>query len=157
MRRQVRPGRAQASAARGFSLIEVLIAILILGFGLLGMALLQVMSVRFTQSAAHRTQATHLAYGMLDQIRSNRVLASAYAGEYAASVVANDCVPATGSSAPSDYQKAWQCRMGKALGETASAKVTHHGDGHWQVEVSWGDERWKQDAADTTFSVSTVL
>ena len=45
----------------GFTLIEVMIAILVLGVGLLGFALLQTMSVRFTKSAQQRTVATTLA------------------------------------------------------------------------------------------------
>ena len=61
-----------AHVAKGFSMIEVLIALLILAGGLLGFALLQTMSIRFAQSANYRTHATNLAYGLLDQIRANR-------------------------------------------------------------------------------------
>ena len=62
--------------SRGFSLIEVLIALLVLAFGLLGFALLQTMNVRFVQSANYRTQATNLSYELLDQIRINRIAAA---------------------------------------------------------------------------------
>ncbi len=67
-------------ASRGFSLIEVMISVLILGFGLLGFALLQTMSVRFSQSSNQRTQATNLSYELLDQMRGNRVLWRSYWG-----------------------------------------------------------------------------
>ena len=66
----------------GFTLIEVMIAILVLAVGLLGFALLQTMNVRFTQSANYRSQATNLAYEMLDQIRLNRVSGAQYVGSY---------------------------------------------------------------------------
>ncbi len=139
----------------GFSLIEVMIAILIMGIGLLGYAMLQTMSVRFTQSANYRTQATDLTYEMLDQIRSNRVNGASYAGSYAATTA--DCAPAFNTTvSTADYIKDWSCRMGKALGGTATAKVVASGN-DVTVSVSWGDERWNADAGDTTFSAKTTL
>lgn len=48
-----------------------MIAVLVLGVGLLGLALLQTMNVRFVQSANFRTQATNLGYEVLDQVRAN--------------------------------------------------------------------------------------
>ncbi len=68
-------GRGQQS---GFSLIEVMIAVVILSLGLLGMALLQTTALRSGQSANHRTQAIILAYEMMDMIRANRNQAAAY-------------------------------------------------------------------------------
>ena len=70
--RRAKPMRFGAHAA-GFSMIEVLIALLVLAFGLLGFALLQTLNLRYTQSANTRTQATNLAYDLLDQMRSNRL------------------------------------------------------------------------------------
>jgi type IV pilus assembly protein PilV len=55
----------------GFTLIEVLIAMLVLAVGLLGLAGLQVISLRNNQSAYNRSQATQLAYDMADRIRAN--------------------------------------------------------------------------------------
>ena len=56
--------------ARGFSMIEVMIAVLVLSLGLLGMAALQSVSLRYNQSANYRTQATNLAYEFIDTARS---------------------------------------------------------------------------------------
>ncbi|NJC38242.1 type IV pilus assembly protein PilV [Xanthomonas arboricola] len=139
----------------GFSLIEVLIAVLILGFGLLGFALLQTMSVRFVQSANYRTQATNLSYELLDQIRINRVAAPIYAGTYTATT--DKCAPPTGAGITKDnFMLAWRCRLGKALGDTASASVARNG-GVITVTVSWGDERWNPASATTSFTASTRL
>lgn len=143
------------SRAYGFSLIEVLIAVLILGFGLLGFALLQTMSVRFVQSANYRTQATNLSYELLDQIRINRVAASLYAGTYAATT--DNCVPSTGAGITKDkFMLAWRCRLGLALGDGANASVAKSGD-VITVTVSWGDERWNPSGGTTSFSASTRL
>ena len=57
---------------RGVSLIEVLIAVLVLSIGVLGLAALQGVSLQANQSAYHRTQATNLAYEIADYTRVNR-------------------------------------------------------------------------------------
>lgn len=55
----------------GFTLIEVLIAMLVLAVGLLGLAGLQATSLKNNQSAYNRSQATQLAYIMADRMRAN--------------------------------------------------------------------------------------
>lgn len=57
---------------RGVSLLEVLISIVILSVGLLGYAGLQTLSMKNNTSALHRSQATILAYDIVDRIRANR-------------------------------------------------------------------------------------
>ncbi len=57
--------------AEGFSLLEVLIAIIIVSTGVLGIAGLQVMSLQNKTSALFRTQANQLAYDILDRARAN--------------------------------------------------------------------------------------
>jgi len=65
-------GQAQALKRQsGFSLLEVLIAVVILSVGLLGLAGMQVTSLKYVTSSLQRTQATSLAYDMLDRIRVN--------------------------------------------------------------------------------------
>jgi len=55
----------------GFSMTEVLVSIVILSFGLLGLAGLQADGLRSNQDAYMRSQATLLAYDMLDRMRAN--------------------------------------------------------------------------------------
>ena len=55
----------------GFTLIEVLIAMIILAMGLLGLAGLQATSLRNNQSAYNRGVATQLAYDIADRMRAN--------------------------------------------------------------------------------------
>src|SRR5690625_3466226 len=154
-RREWRPTGGRRSA--GFSLIEVMIAVLVLGVGLLGFALMQTMTVRFAQSANYRTQATNLTYELLDQMRVNRILASEYLGDYAATTEADDCIPATGTGlSPGLYRVAWQCRLGRALGDDASANVVLDGD-EIVIRISWADERWTTDAENTEFEARTRL
>ncbi|HDS1218137.1 type IV pilus modification protein PilV [Stenotrophomonas maltophilia] len=149
--------RSPRNAQGGFSLIEVLIAILVLGVGLLGFALLQTMNVRFVQSANYRTQATNLTYEMLDQLRMNRSMAPSYVGDYTATTAAKNCLPPVGNDIGKDaFTLDWTCRLGKALGDGATAKVARAGT-QYTVSVTWGDERWNADASDTTFSAGSRL
>lgn len=58
--------------ARGFTLIEVLISMVILAIGLLGLAAMQAISLRDNQDAYYYQQATLLAYEMQDRIMVNQ-------------------------------------------------------------------------------------
>jgi type IV pilus assembly protein PilV len=69
--------------SRGFTLIEVMVAIVILSVGMLGVAGLMVTGIQFSHSSLQRSQATQLAYDMIDRMRSNQAgvqLADAPAG-----------------------------------------------------------------------------
>ncbi len=57
---------------RGFTLVEVMVALLVMSIGLLGISKLVLLSARSNDSAYLRTQATALAYGILDAMHSNR-------------------------------------------------------------------------------------
>ena len=56
---------------KGFTMLEVLIAIIIFSFGLLGLAGLQLVSLANNLSANSRSTATALAYDMADRMRAN--------------------------------------------------------------------------------------
>ncbi|MBK7541914.1 MAG: type IV pilus modification protein PilV [Candidatus Competibacteraceae bacterium] len=59
-------------SSAGFTLLEVLVALVVLSVGLLGLASLQVNGLRFNHSAYLRTQATLLAEELADRMRANR-------------------------------------------------------------------------------------
>lgn len=56
----------------GFTLIEVLIAVAILSFGMLGIAAMQVTGIRANQGSYFRSQATFMASDMAERMYSNR-------------------------------------------------------------------------------------
>ena len=66
---------------RGATLIEVLVAMLVLSIGLLGLAGMQMTALKSNQSAYYRSQATVLAYDIIDRMRANRADARARAEE----------------------------------------------------------------------------
>lgn len=61
----------QNKLSTGFTLLEILIAMLIISIGLLGVATLQIRGQQFNQVSYFRTQATFLAYDLMDRIRIN--------------------------------------------------------------------------------------
>ena len=68
------------SRARGFTLVEALVALVVLSIGMLGIAALYVETLRASRSALVRTEAVSLAADLADRIRANRVPANAYTG-----------------------------------------------------------------------------
>jgi len=56
----------------GFTLLEVMIALVIFSIGLLGLAGIQSAGIRNNQLSYTRTVATQLAYDMADRMRNNR-------------------------------------------------------------------------------------
>ncbi len=71
-----RPSRSQ----EGFTLIEVLMAVLVLAIALIGLAGVQLNSLRVNSEAQLRTQATFLAYDIADRMRANA--SAARSGDY---------------------------------------------------------------------------
>lgn len=57
---------------QGFSLIELLIAVVIMAVGILGVAGLQVESLQQNRSALYRAEAVQLANDLIDRIRVNK-------------------------------------------------------------------------------------
>ena len=82
-------------ARRGFTLLEVLIALLVFSLGLLGLAGLMVVSVKTNQSAYLRTQASFLAQGMADRMRANLGQINEYNGDYDASTAGSEACAST--------------------------------------------------------------
>jgi type IV pilus assembly protein PilV len=76
-RRIHRTVRRRRSLA-GFTLIEVLVALLVLSIGMLGIAALYLESLRASRQALVRTEAVTLASDIADRIRSNRNPVSNY-------------------------------------------------------------------------------
>lgn len=147
--------------AAGFSMIEVLVALLVLAFGLLGFALLQTMNLRYAQSANQRTQVTNLAYSLLDTVRANRVSVNEYTAltptSFAAAPDTNCPMIVNAPSTPTDNMARWRCQVKESLGANAQAAFTVPAPGVVNIQIQWGDQRWDASNPNTTFDVRTRL
>jgi len=57
--------------SKGFTIVEVLVSMVILAIGVLGLGVMQITSLQNTQGGQMRSQATILAYDMIDTMRTN--------------------------------------------------------------------------------------
>lgn len=123
--------------AHGASLLEVLIAALVLAVGLLGIAGLQAHALKTNQSAEARSQATMLAYWILDAMRANR--AAALAGAYNLSKTCS--VPASGSTLAQKDQNYWLDKLQKRLGAAATTcgAIACTATGACTVTIEWDE------------------
>jgi type IV pilus assembly protein PilV len=122
---------------RGFTLVEALVALLALSIGLLGVAGLQLSGLRNNLSAAWRSQATYLAYDVIDRIRANRNARTAYRVSFGA-------VPgaATGAPVAQNDLAAWKANLAAALpGGDGAVTVNGTDDTVVTVTIQWNDER----------------
>lgn len=125
------------SAQRGFSLIEVLVALLVMSIGLLGAAALQLNALKYTDSSAMRTQASFIAYDMLDRIRANNAVNYTLASAMAATTTT-----ATSDPRALDWSD-FKGNINTGLGGTAN-----NADGSIAIAnnvititIKWGDVR----------------
>ncbi len=65
------------SGQRGMTLIEVLVAMIVLSFGMISFAGLQAVSIKQGKMAQYRTVASQLASDYVDRMRANSALAAA--------------------------------------------------------------------------------
>jgi type IV pilus assembly protein PilV len=136
---------------RGFTLIEVMVALAILAVGMLGMAVLLLESLRASRAASERTQAVNLASEIVERMRANRAAGVAYDTEtgtpeprFAAACEsrADGCDPAT--LAGHDL-RGWLDAVSAALpGGVGAVRVDHPSGGldRWTISLTWtrGDE-----------------
>lgn len=104
--------------ARGTTMIEVLVAMVILAVGLLGMVGLQTTSLRNTQVAYLRTQATIMAQDMAERIRANPRGVDSAGYLAAAGTQSGACTTVGGCSATAMAQTdlaQWQADLAQAL------------------------------------------
>lgn len=147
---------------KGFSLLEVLVTVVILSVALLGLAGLMLSSMRNNHSAYQRSQATWLAYDIIDRARANRNLA--LAGSYnialtaAAPVMTQepDTPPVTFPIQVQDLAQ-WRGALAQALpGGTGSVAVTP-ANRTISVVIQWDDSRGAGGGTAQQFRVDSQL
>jgi len=73
----MRPSLKTLGSQRGVSLIEVLVAMVVLSFGIISFAGLQTVSIKYGKMAQYRTVAAQLASDYADRTRANAAFAAA--------------------------------------------------------------------------------
>lgn len=129
------------SRQTGFTLLEVLVSVIVLAIGLLGLAGLQASSMRFNQSAYLRSQATILAYDIIDRMRAN--IMAAHNGDYNFTV--SDVTP-TGTTQLADIDRQqWRTALSHLPSGTGGVSVVYDNTTNQYnvtINVQWGDIEW---------------
>jgi type IV pilus assembly protein PilV len=133
-----RPKRNSA----GFSLVEVLVALVVLAIGLLGLAGLQTRGVRDNHGAYLRTQATLCVKDLVDCMRANRPAALAGAYDLGFGIVA----PGGDTLAAQDLLQ-WQTALSQLPGPGQGRVAVDPASRRALVEVSWDDSRGEEERA----------
>lgn len=131
----------------GFTLVEVLVSVLVLGIGLLGLAGLQNVGIAAGYSAMQRSQASWLAGEMADLLRANPDAARAGAYDTNFAEVTDGCPRAGGSTRAQLDLGQWLASVCETLGGTGSGsvQVVRSGDLHSAViAVRWSDRRGRE-------------
>ena len=126
----------------GFTLLEVLIALVIFSFGLLALAALMAKGLQYNTSALHRSYASTQAYDIADRMRANRL--GITAGDYdSISGTGTDpgCITTGCTPAQMAQYDAWAWNSANAaLLPSGSGSVTIAGT-TYTITVTWDDDR----------------
>jgi type IV pilus assembly protein PilV len=163
--RHAAEGRA-ACRQNGVTLLEVLVSLVILCFGMLGLAGLQMSALKYNSVASTRSGATLLASELSDRMRSNMagVKASNYARnmDYATAIGSPVTAPACGSTTDcSAAQLAqldlanWLARIGTALPSGTGAILPTAGNASVTTIVLMWKEQSLMETASTDPSCPT--
>jgi len=139
---------------KGFTLLEVLVAIVVLSVGLLGLAGLMASSVRNTHSAYQRTQAAWLAYDAIDMMRANRTAALAAANNY--NIPLGTAASASSGLAGPDIT-GWKTTLATTLPAGDGSVAVTAATGAATVIVQWNDSRGTGGNIAQQFRVDTQL
>lgn len=122
------------SHQQGVSLLEVMVSVLILAFGLLGLASLQTNALKNNQSSFQKTQAIMLTYFISDAIRLDRTNIANYA-------MAKTCTaPTSASGVVGTNKMLWLQHIQTNLGSSSCGEITCNGN-NCSIKIHWNDER----------------
>ncbi len=143
-------------AQQGVSLIEVLVALFVLAFGMLGIAGMQTMAMKANQSAFERNAAVISAGSIVERMRSNQ--AAARTGGYNRSMPTGACTAPSGTERVAVDIQGWLGELSQNLGSGACGSINCTGTPvSCRVIVRWDDSRVANGGASQTFEVDVRI
>lgn len=117
--------RLVPSDQRGFTLLEAMMAMIIMAIGMLGLAGMQTMAMTRNVDAAELGRATNLAAGMIERVHYNRQNVTDYNGALGTGInTSNDATkpPTTQPTARGDFNQ-WQANLNNSGLNTPAGTV----------------------------------
>lgn len=133
MKRSINP----VSRSSGFTLVEVLVTVVIFSVGLLGLAGLQATGIKLNHSSLLRSQATLLAYDIVDSMRANQGKNKANLPDYA--IAMDDNPPTTATNQADQDIMDWIGSLSQNL-PSGDGSVSLNGN-RATIVVQWDDVR----------------
>lgn len=141
---------------QGVSLIEVLVALFVLAFGMLGIAGMQTMAMKANQSAFERNAAVISAYSMADRMRSNQN--GARSGDYNRAFPEEGCPAPEGDGVVATDIANWLGELSTNLGAGSCGAINCAGTPtSCTITVRWDDSRVTDGSAAHTFEVDVRI
>lgn len=133
--RPVQTHRSSLDRQAGFGMIEVLVAMIILAFGILGLLGLQTKAMTLNQSSLQRSQATALTDDILDRLRTDKI--NARAGRWNTALTAT-AASITGTNLYETDLRDWKLQVEAQLEPAGAASVNVNGN-TVTIVIQWAD------------------
>ena len=124
-------------AQTGFTLIEILVAMLILAIGMLGVAAMQLRGLQYNHDAYLRSQINLLAYDISDRMRLNRSNATSYLDTETLTTTRPGCT--AGLATAANDLNCWHQQGYDALPPGSQMDIVAGATGSFTAEISWSD------------------
>lgn len=132
----------------GFSLIEVMVTLVVLGIGMLGLAALQITGLRVNDGALMRTRAAIAAADLADRVRAQP---DVFIAQMPVKIAHDGCDSPPDCTAETDAVTCWQADFcgnhlpAPAADDFASIDCNACGAGNCAITIRWSDERAGRD------------
>ncbi|MES1263277.1 MAG: type IV pilus modification protein PilV [Peristeroidobacter soli] len=143
--------RRRLGRQTGVTLVEIMVAVLVLSVGLLGLAGLQLRTLRNNQSALERGTAVVETYAIADAMRADRIGADNDRFNIALGAAAP-----TGTTFAATAVRSWRNNLIASLGDEATGSVDCDGL-LCTISIRWNDSRGSEGSGTQTITTQVQL
>ena len=127
---------------QGFTLLEVMIALVVFSFGLLALAALMAKGLQFNASALHRSYASSQAYDMADRMRANRIgIENDNYDSVSGAGTDPDCIDSGCTPAEMAQYDGWAWNSVNALVLPSGSGIVARSGTTYRITLTWDDDR----------------
>jgi len=147
----------QLKSQKGMSLIEAMVALVVISVGLLGIAALQIVALQQNSSSQWHSQAVWFSYEMSDRIKANNLVFNAYKDVDTSGSYSQDCQAAscTANQMITADAQDWKQRVETLPG--GRGLIESSANNELVIKVMWDDEGTGATGTDCSANKQTDL